>query len=73
MYMLHKKELFHKLSHVVIIYLLLIFLSKLSLMQVYKPTLTRFSSAGGLIGNSPAEVCKGNWILTMTLVTKHSQ
>lgn len=30
-------------------------------MQVYKPTLTRFANAGGLIGNSPAEVCKGNW------------
>lgn len=30
-------------------------------MQVYKPTLTRFVEAGGLIGNSPAEVCKGNW------------
>lgn len=30
-------------------------------MQVYKPTLTRFASAGGLIGSSPAEVCKGNW------------
>lgn len=27
--------------------------------QVYKPTLTRFANAGGLIGNSPAETSKG--------------
>lgn len=30
-------------------------------MQVYKPTLTRFAEAGGLVGNSPAEVSQGNW------------
>lgn len=28
--------------------------------QVYKPTLSRFSNAGGLVGESPAEVSKGN-------------
>lgn len=32
-------------------------------MQVYKPTLTRFANAGGSIGSSPAEVCKGRCIL----------
>lgn len=31
-------------------------------MQVYKPTLARFAEAGGLVGNTPAEVCQGNWI-----------
>lgn len=30
-------------------------------VQVYKPTLTRFSEAGGLACNSPAEASKGNW------------
>lgn len=28
--------------------------------QVYKPTLSRFANAGGLVGESPAEVSKGN-------------
>nr|DAD32132.1 TPA_asm: hypothetical protein HUJ06_010983 [Nelumbo nucifera] len=28
--------------------------------DVYKPTLSRFLDAGGLVGNSPAEVSKGN-------------
>ncbi|KAG4400652.1 hypothetical protein GLYMA_07G103000v4 [Glycine max] len=40
--------------------------------DVYKPTLTRFSNAGGLIGNSPAEVSKDADVLII-MVTNEAQ
>ncbi|WVZ15797.1 hypothetical protein V8G54_013363 [Vigna mungo] len=40
--------------------------------DVYKPTLTRFTNAGGLIGNSPAEVSKDVEVLII-MVTNESQ
>ncbi|PQQ15474.1 uncharacterized protein Pyn_28867 [Prunus yedoensis var. nudiflora] len=40
--------------------------------DVYKPTLTRFASAGGLIGSSPAEVCKDVDVLVI-MVTNEAQ
>ena len=40
--------------------IVMIHLSIFLWVQVYKPTLDRFSAAGGLIGNTPAEVSKGN-------------
>nr|XP_048329007.1 uncharacterized protein LOC107418532 isoform X2 [Ziziphus jujuba var. spinosa] len=40
--------------------------------DVYKPTLARFANAGGLIGNSPAEVCKDVDVLVI-MVTNEAQ
>ncbi|XP_021614758.1 uncharacterized protein LOC110616633 isoform X3 [Manihot esculenta] len=40
--------------------------------DVYKPTLTRFANAGGLIGNTPAEVCKDVDVLVV-MVTNETQ
>ncbi|PON44691.1 Ketose-bisphosphate aldolase, class-II [Parasponia andersonii] len=40
--------------------------------DVYKPTLTRFSNIGGLIGNSPAEVSKDVDVLVI-MVTNEAQ
>ncbi|TKY44805.1 oxidoreductase YgbJ [Spatholobus suberectus] len=40
--------------------------------DVYKPTLTRFTNAGGLIGNSPAEVSKDADVLII-MVTNEAQ
>ncbi|KAF3437146.1 hypothetical protein FNV43_RR19899 [Rhamnella rubrinervis] len=40
--------------------------------DVYKPTLTRFSNAGGLIGNSPAEISKDVDVLVI-MVTNEAQ
>ncbi|XP_059453549.1 uncharacterized protein LOC132184080 isoform X2 [Corylus avellana] len=40
--------------------------------DVYKPTLTRFAEAGGLIGNAPAEVCKDVDVL-IVMVTNEAQ
>lgn len=40
--------------------------------DVYKPTLTRFENAGGLTGNSPAEVSKGVDVLVI-MVTNENQ
>ncbi|KAG9148432.1 hypothetical protein Leryth_016916, partial [Lithospermum erythrorhizon] len=40
--------------------------------DVYKPTLSRFADAGGLIGNSPAEVSEGVDVL-IVMVTNESQ
>ncbi|XP_061362634.1 uncharacterized protein LOC133306347 isoform X2 [Gastrolobium bilobum] len=40
--------------------------------DVYKPTLTRFANAGGLIGNSPAEVSKDVDVL-IVMVTNEAQ
>lgn len=40
--------------------------------DVYKPTLTRFANAGGLIGNSPAEVSKDVDVLII-MVTNEAQ
>ncbi|KAK7380086.1 hypothetical protein VNO78_32478 [Psophocarpus tetragonolobus] len=40
--------------------------------DVYKPTLTRFANAGGLIGNSPAEVSKDADVLII-MVTNEAQ
>ncbi|XWS50840.1 hypothetical protein CRYUN_Cryun12cG0124300 [Craigia yunnanensis] len=40
--------------------------------DVYKPTLTRFESAGGLIGNSPADVSKDVDVLVV-MVTNEAQ
>ncbi|XVF53778.1 hypothetical protein PTKIN_Ptkin05aG0126200 [Pterospermum kingtungense] len=40
--------------------------------DVYKPTLTRFESAGGLIGNSPADVSKDVDVLVI-MVTNEAQ
>ncbi|KAI9101613.1 hypothetical protein K1719_023857 [Acacia pycnantha] len=40
--------------------------------DVYKPTLTRFANAGGLIGNSPAEVSKDVDVLVI-MVTNEAQ
>nr|XP_011464487.1 PREDICTED: uncharacterized protein LOC101292421 [Fragaria vesca subsp. vesca] len=40
--------------------------------DVYKPTLTQFANAGGLIGSSPAEVCKDVDVLVM-MVTNETQ
>lgn len=31
-----------------------------TVLQVYKPTLVRFESVGGLAANSPADVTKGS-------------
>ncbi|KAL2344126.1 hypothetical protein Fmac_005411 [Flemingia macrophylla] len=40
--------------------------------DVYKPTLTRFTNAGGLIGNSPAEVSRDAAVLII-MVTNEAQ
>ncbi|RDX98803.1 ltnD, partial [Mucuna pruriens] len=38
--------------------------------DVYKPTLTRFTNAGGLIGNSPAEVSKDADVIIIMVVNE---
>uniref|UniRef100_A0A2P2JJM3 Uncharacterized protein LOC100779987 isoform X2 n=1 Tax=Rhizophora mucronata TaxID=61149 RepID=A0A2P2JJM3_RHIMU len=38
--------------------------------DAYKPTLSRFASAGGLIGNSPAEVCKDVDVLVIMVANE---
>lgn len=40
--------------------------------DVYKPTLTRFESSGGLVGNSPAEVAKDADVVVL-MVTNEAQ
>ncbi|KAK9925739.1 hypothetical protein M0R45_023006 [Rubus argutus] len=40
--------------------------------DIYKPSLTRFANAGGLVGSSPAEVCKDVDVLVL-MVTNEAQ